>query len=289
MSFRLTSLPPARRAVLMGMGAGVVLTSLPAFASNLTGVIAPYKLADLSAGEIGAVGRIIDGDSLMLESGLAVKLAAIEAPQAALRSQNRAAWPFASEAKAGLSAIIGGRDVQLFDGGETRDRYKRATAQLYPLTPDGKPDFWVQEELVRLGLARVYTRAGQSVDSARLYAAERAAREAGRGIWSHEFYAVRNPDPNTLAQFVDSSQIVEGIILSAADVRGRIYLNFGVDYKTDFTITIAKKNVKSFAQAGVDLLALEGARVRVRGWIELINGPSIWANHPTQIEILGSE
>ena len=116
MSFRLTSLPPARRAVLMGMGASVVLTSLPAFASNLTGVIAPYKLADLSAGEIGAVGRIIDGDSLVLKSGLAVKLAAIEAPQAALRNQNRAAWPFASEAKAGLSAIIGGRDVQLFYG-----------------------------------------------------------------------------------------------------------------------------------------------------------------------------
>ena len=168
MSFRLTSLPPARRAVLLGMGASVVLASLPASASNLTGVIAPYKLADLSAGEIGAVGRIIDGDSLVLKSGLAVKLAAIEAPQAALRNQNRAAWPFASEAKAGLSAIIGGRDVQLFYGGETRDRYKRATAQLYTLTPDGKPDFWVQEELVRLGLARVYTRAGQSVDSARL-------------------------------------------------------------------------------------------------------------------------
>ena len=100
---------------------------------------------------------------------------------------------------------------------------------------------------------------------------------------------MRNPDPNTLAQFVDSSQIVEGIILSAADVRGRIYLNFGVDYKTDFTITIAKKNVKSFAQVGVDLLSLEGARVRVRGWIELINGPSIWANHPAQIEILDGE
>jgi hypothetical protein len=31
---------------------------------------------------------------------------------------------------------------------------------------------------------------------------------------------------------------------------------------------------------------LERARVRVRGWIELTNGPMIWASHPARIEIL---
>jgi len=238
------------------------------------------------AGEAEPVSRIIDGDSFVLKSGLAVKLAAIEAPQPALKAQKRAAWPFAAEARAALLGLIGGRDVQLFYGGETRDRYKRAVAQVYTLTPDGKPDLWVQEEMVRLGLARVYTWANQAVDSVRLYAAEATARAVGRGIWRHEFYQPRSPDPNILAQYVDSTQIVEGIVISAADVRGRIYLNFGADYKTDFTITIAKKHVKSFTKANVDLLGLEGARVRARGWIELINGPSIWADHPARIEVL---
>lgn len=276
------ALIPSRRHAIFGMGAaGVMLGTSPSVIARVSGLRSP-----LTAGETEPVSRIIDGDGFILKSGLSVKLASIEAPQSALRNQSRAAWPFAKEAGAALSGLIGGRDVQLFYGGETRDRYNRAIAQIYTLTPNGQPDLWVQEEMVRLGLARVYTWANENVDSGQLYAAERQARAAGRGIWNDEFYAVRSPEPNALAQYVDSAQIVEGIIISAADVRGRIYLNFGADYKTDFTITIAKKNVKKFTKANIDLLGLEGGRVRVRGWIELINGPSIWADHPARLEVL---
>ncbi len=282
MAADLHNLTQTRRATLCGLGACAFIGPISATANET-----PFlKTPSLKRGETGIVSRILDGDGVVLKSGLAVKMASIEAPQSALRAQNRAAWPFAKEATSALSGLIGGRDVQLFYGGQTRDRYKRAIAQIYTLSPNGSPDLWVQEEMIRLGLARVYTWANETVDSARLFAAEAQARAAGRGLWGHEFYAIRSPDPNSLAQYVDSTQIVEGIVLSAADVRGRIYLNFGVDYKTDFTITIAKKNVKKFTNANIDLLALEGARVRVRGWIELINGPSIWADHPERLEIL---
>ena len=87
-----------------------------------------------------------------------------------------------------------------------------------------------------------------------------------------------------MAQFVDSVQIVEGIVTSTADVRGQIYLNFGADYKTDFTIAIARKYRRKFE--AIDPLSLEGARVRVRGWIELYNGPMIWIDHPERLEVL---
>ena len=102
----------------------------------------------------------------------------------------------------------------------------------------------------------------------------------------HPYYAIRTPAPNVLAQDVDSFQLVEGIITSTADVRGRVYLNFGADYKTDFTVAIDKKHRKRFKKAGLDLLSLEGARVRVRGWIELTNGPVIWLDHPERLEVL---
>jgi len=69
-------------------------------------------------------------------------------------------------------------------------------------------------------------------------------------------------------------------------VRGQIYLNFGADYKTDFTIAIAKRNRKRFEKAGLDPLSLEGATVRVRGWIELSNGPMVWLDHPERLEVL---
>ena len=296
MTMRPTAKMPPRRVVIAGLLTGLgaaseilapsAILGQTALASNLTGLISPHNGAELITGEIGTAGRIIDGDSFVLSSGLSVRLAAIETPKPALRAQNRAAWPFAAQARAGLLGLIKDRQVALFYGGEKRDRYKRAVAQIYTLSPDGRPDLWVQQELVRLGLARVLTQANQAVDSEKLYAQEARARAAGRGIWSHPFYDIRGPEPNQLAQYVDSTQIVEGIILSTADVRGRIYLNFGVDYKTDFTVSVAKKHVKDFAKANVDLLGLEGARIRVRGWIELINGPSIWLDHPERLEIL---
>lgn len=241
---------------------------------------------DLTPGEIGKVLRVIDGDNFILEGGLNIRLAGVEAPQSAVKSQGREAWPFADEAKAALSGLIRSRQVQLYYGGQARDRYDRAVAQVYSLDGLGRRDIWVQAEMVRLGLARVMSWPDEYLDIAQLYPLEIEAREKGRGIWSDPFYRVRSPNSNLLAQDVDSAQIVEGIVTSTADVRGRIYLNFGADYKTDFTLAIAKKHVKRFTALGLDPVELEGARVRARGWIELVNGPMIWLDHPERLEVL---
>jgi len=252
----------------------------------LMGNIKSPSIATPKPGETGRVVRIVDGDSFVLANPdgdeVSVRLSAIQAPRTAQRAAK--AWPYAYEAKAGLSALIKGRIVQLFYGGETRDRFGRAVAQVYTLDNSGEPDLWVQGEMIRLGLARVYSWKGELADMAALYALETQARDRSRGLWGDKYYAVRKPDPDPLAQYVDSLQIVEGIVTSTADVRGRIYLNFGADYKTDFTIAIAKKNVKRFAM--INPVGLMGARVRVRGWIEMINGPMIWLDHPGRLEIL---
>lgn len=232
--------------------------------------------ADLESGEVGTVVQTVNGVNVTLESGLRVRLASILAP--------RLSKPWGAQARDGLEALVKDRRVRLSYGDDPRDRYERALAQMHTLGPDGREDFWVQHELVRLGLARVLTWPGDQVDATRLLKTEQAARTVGRGLWSHEAYAIRRPDPDPLAQYVDSVQIVEGVITQTADVRGRIYLNFGADYRTDFTITIARKNRKRFED--IDPLSLDGARVRVRGWIELMNGPMIWLDHPERLEIL---
>ena len=252
----------------------------------LLGNIKSPSVPASNAGEAGRVLRIIDGDSfvLALDTGeeLSVRLSTVQAPRTAQRAAR--AWPYASESKAGLSALIKGRDVQLYYAGERRDRYGRAIAQVYTVDSQGESDLWVQGEMIRLGLARVFSWKGELADMAALYALETEARRRSRGLWVDPFYAVRKPDPDPLAQYVDSLQIVEGIVTSTADVRGQIYLNFGADYKTDFTIAVAKKHAKQFAE--IDPVSLAGARVRVRGWIELINGPMIWLDHPGRLEIL---
>ncbi len=247
------------------------------------------KSAALKPGESGVVASILDGDTLYLEDGLKVRLSAMQAPKLPLGRKGFKAWPMGEEAKAALTALTQKRRVQLFYGGETRDRYGRALAQVYTLNAAGERDLWIQEEMIRLGLARVYTWPDTWQNSSALYAAERKARESKRGIWGLPYYAVRTPEPNMLAQDVDSFQLVEGIITSTADVRGTIYLNFGADYKTDFTIVVAKKNRRNLERAGFDVLSLEGAKVRIRGWIELQNGPMIWLDDPNRLEILDDD
>lgn len=244
------------------------------------------KNKPLKPGEIDRVASIVDGDTLFLESGLKVRLSAMQAPKLPLGRKGFKAWPLGQEAKNALFNLLHNERVQLYYGGQERDRYERALAQVYILGDSGEPGLWVQEEMVRQGFARVYTWPDTWQDSETLYRAEREARTKKRGIWDHPFYAIRKPDPNPLAQDVDSFQIVEGVITSSADIRGLTYLNFGADYKTDFTIAIARKDRKRFTKAGIDLLSLEGARVRVRGWIELKNGPMIWLDHPERLEIL---
>lgn len=260
------------------------------FAAEQQVITPTITIADFTQGEVGQVARVIDGDSLVLDTGLKVSLSGIQAPKMKWPAKGYTAWPFAEASRTHLINLTKGKQVGLYYSGDTRDRYGRAIAQVWILGADGAPQTWLQEAMIRGGFARVYSWPGQVYDTDTLYKAEQEARMAKRGIWksvkTKGFYDIRSPAPNALAQHVDSLQTVEGIIISTADVRGTMYLNFGSDYKTDFTIAIAKKSKKAFKKATYDPLTLTGARVRVRGWIELQNGPIIWLNDPRRLEVL---
>ena len=75
-------------------------------------------------------------------------------------------------------------------------------------------------------------------------------------------------------------------MVSAVVIKGRAYLNFGQDWRTDFTFSISPRDRRRFEQQGVDLAGLAGRRVRARGWVTLRNGPLIQLTHPEQLEIL---
>ena len=78
--------------------------------------------------------------------------------------------------------------------------------------------------------------------------------------------------------------MIKGAVLKVANMRGRIFLNFGPDWRTDFTTTLAPKTARLFAREGPDFLTLEGRRIRVHGWLAWRNGPQVEATHPGQIE-----
>ena len=70
---------------------------------------------------------------------------------------------------------------------------------------------------------------------------------------------------------------------------GTLYMNFGRVWSRNLTVTILQRNRASFENAGMDPKKLEGARVRVRGFVEERGGPRIEAVRPEQIEIAAQE
>ena len=240
----------------------------------------------LTPGEKGVVESIVDGDTLFLESGLKVRLSALQAPKLSLGRDHVQDWPFSHKAKKELSDLALGQTVQLYYGGLRRDRHDRALAQVYLINGDGEKGLWLQEEMIRRGFGRVYTWPDTWQNSEALYAAEKEARSEERGIWKDPFYHVRGPEPNALAQHMDSFQIVEGIVTSSAKVKDKVFLNFGSDYRTDFTIFVNREGQKRFKKLSLDPRSLEGAKVRVRGWVEMENGPMIQLDHTERLEVL---
>lgn len=224
------------------------------------------------------VRDIVDGDTLVLDTGAQVRLVGIQAPKLPLGRPGFAAWPLAGEARDALAALSLGKQVALSYGGQPIDRWRRLLADVRT------SEFWLQEEMLRRGLARVYTFADNVGSSAALYAAEDEARRAGRGIWRLAYYRILRPDEADTR--IGTFQLVEGAPVAAAVVRGTGYLNFGADWRSDFTVSVSAPDMKRFRAAGVDLTSLTGQRLRVRGWITRRNGAMIRVTHPEQMEIL---
>tara|TARA_R110000787_G_scaffold285173_2_gene400225 strand:- start:189511 stop:190308 length:798 start_codon:yes stop_codon:yes gene_type:complete len=238
----------------------------------------------------GKVTGIVDGDTLFvtpdLEDSGEIRLVGIQAPKLPLGRKNFKTWPFAKEAKQALADMTLGKSLGLSFGGARRDRYGRWLAHLHVIE-GAAPGLWVQGEMLRLGMARVYSFPDNRALVEDMLALERDARANGRGIWSNSFYHILNPNIDVLSQKLGTFQLIEGRILDAAKVKGMVYLNFGADWRTDFTISIARDALKLFEADGVDPLTLLGESVRVRGWLIKRNGPMIRTTHPEQIELLG--
>lgn len=230
----------------------------------------------------GRVVEIVDGDTLIFEDGREVRLVGIQAPKLPLGRRNFVTWPLADVSKSALTTLALYKTLSLSYGGRRVDRYDRLLAHLHD--PE---DVWIQGELLRRGMARVYSFNDNRALVSEMLQIETEARTARRGIWRHHFYQVRNA--GSAHRDIGSFQLVEGRVKAVAELRKRTYLNFGADWRTDFTISIAARARRLFKASGMDLKALEGKYVRVRGWVKSRNGPLIDATHPEQIEILPNE
>ncbi|MEE2566281.1 thermonuclease family protein [Hyphobacterium marinum] len=249
------------------------------FAALFAILAGPVLAQDRVAGERGEVVDVTaSGGLIVVTDGgerLNVRIAGIRQPDEG--------EPLHAEANDALRRLAAGQDVALsYEGELRRDRYERAVA--FVAFPGGRD---LATSLVTEGWAMVYTTPEARSGAANLLALEQAARDAGLGLWADPAYGVRSADPNTLALYLDSVQIVEGRVISVGETRDRIYLNFGFDYRSDFTVSIAVGDTDGFLDAGIDLADMQDRIVRVRGWLHRRNGPMIVIDHPERLEIVG--
>ncbi len=234
-----------------------------------------------------AVARVIDGRTFVLDDGREVRLAGIEV--AALPDAD-GAQPGETpglRAKAALESVLAGGPVTLKRLGTASDRYGRILSQVFLSGDKDKTERWVQAEMVASGYARLSPRLGDRACAAALIARERAAREAKLGLWAEPYYALQKAEDHAaVARERGRFTLVEGKVLSVRESGGTIYVNFGRRWSEDFTVTIAKRNARIFAAAGLEPKKLQGRLVRIRGWIEERGGPWVDASRPSQIEIL---
>lgn len=258
----------------------------------LSGFTLPARAA--CSGEDGGAGVVTEisgGDTLILDDGRAVRLSGVLGPK-------RAGQGPASEARAAmetaLSELTLGRKATLKLGDRKRDRYGRLLAQVTVTGAEGEP-IWVKGALVEHGLARVISFQDNRLCITELLELEELARQRNRGHWKSGFFAIRPASgEDLLYRLAQSYEIVEGRVMDVASVKGRTYLNFGKDWRRDFTAFIPAGTVAMFsAESGTDsageafsLAELAGKRIRVRGWLRNYNGPSVTVSHPEQIELI---
>ncbi len=267
--------------------AGTVLASL-FLAVSTAAVFADCQGED---GGTALVTEINDGETLILEDGRAVRLSGVIGPK---RARGGPASDARLQMEKALTELALGKKVALHLDQRKRDRYGRILAQVMIVSEAGP--VWLQAELVEAGLNRVISFPENRLCVTELLAKEAAARAAQTGLWKMGFFAVRPAESEDfLYTLVQSYEIVEGRVSNVAEIRGRTYINFGQNWKRDFTAFISEQSARLFGnEAGGARTAfkpadLKGKRVRVRGWINSFNGPSISVTHPEQIEILESD
>ena len=121
------------------------------------------------------VTRVVDGDTIVLDTGEKVRLIGVDTPET--KHPKKPVEYFGKEASAFTKRICEGKKVRLEYDQTKRDRYGRVLAYVY--LKDGT---FVNAEIIRRGYGHAYTRFPfKYLEEFRRY--EREARENHRGLW----------------------------------------------------------------------------------------------------------
>jgi micrococcal nuclease len=170
-----------------------------------------------------------------------------------------------------------GKTVRVEEDVTKRDKYRRILGYVF-VEKDGR-EIMVQEELLRRGVAYLYTFPPNVKYVDRLVRAFKEAKEKKAGFWSLDL-EVRAADA---AQYLGQRKMVVGRIGSVRSTPKTILMSL-----EGLAVVIFKKDIDAFLNAGIRPRdAYRDKDVRIFGLIKAYQGkPEVIVSHPSQIEIL---
>ncbi|MEP3277234.1 MAG: thermonuclease family protein [Stappiaceae bacterium] len=218
--------------------------------------------------EIVAITDFLD---LKLKQGTLVHLADIDFP-----GGRKAARQY-------LANNLLGKTVTLRGASDKTDRWRRKSAHVV-VQASGD---WLQSDLIELGLARVRPQMASKNCLDSLFQNEKRARRANKGIWQSDHFRRIAVEHAGSDRYVHNQYAVfVGKIVSVGETERWRYLNFGRNWKTDFTVRINRrsKNVIGTIEKEADMVP--GNVVEVRGIVRNHDGGEVDVHHPAQLQIL---
>lgn len=259
----------------MARWTGVVSTMAVLVAGSAPVPAAPVSVCSSPAGPVVAVAAVSAPFEFHLADGTRVRVAEVGL---AAPGEGDAV------ATAALGTLVGAGPVRLDAAAPRLDRHGRRLSRV--ALADGSD---LGERLVAAGVALVGAAPRAEPDGPcrrRLLAAEAAARAARRGLWADGTFAVDDAADPALTARAGRYALVEGRVASLGKAGRTRYLNFGQRWSLDFTATIAESEGAWPRGWGIGPAALEGSRVRVRGWLEADDGGLVRLGRPEDLERL---
>lgn len=226
--------------------------------------------------------KVIDGDTIELESGQLLRYIGIDTPEVRLKKENHFVYspqPFALEAAEFNRKLVEGKNIEIEFDLEKKDRYGRLLGYCFI------DNQMVNAKLLEEGYAVLYAFPPNVKYTEIFVSLQKKARQEKRGLWG----ACSIINHNDAAKYLNQVRTVEGIVVSTYKSDKCVFLNFGQNYRTDFTVAIFTNSLNSFYQKGIQPEAFyRGKRVQASGKIREYNGPEIIVNHPAEIEIINN-
>lgn len=150
----------------------------------------------------------------------------------------------------------------------------------------GPQNIWISGQLVSEGLALVAPNISNPETVTELLKIEAQARAAKIGLWRDAPPSWQILTADQAAQHLNSWQIVSGQIQNVGMTKDMVFLNFGKNWKDDFTVSIPNELRREMMKNRINPQSLRGQTVRIRGWVRNYNGAMIDLETLGQLEIL---